>query len=92
MIYFFKISQEIAPTCTVNQLVGKCDYLDITSCSEGEWNGQATVTFATELTSISGSSGWIFETSNIIFSPVNINARYANRSLLSETLEMIYYI
>ncbi|XP_076080401.1 uncharacterized protein LOC143051348 [Mytilus galloprovincialis] len=69
------ISPDIAPTCSIVKLVRACDNLNTTSCSEVTWNGQATITFVTELSSISGSAGWNFETSSIHSSPVIINAR-----------------
>ncbi|XP_052084991.1 von Willebrand factor A domain-containing protein 7-like [Mytilus californianus] len=68
------ISPDIAPTCTVEKLVGKCDALDATSCSGVTWNGQATITYITELSSISGSTGWNFEISSVHSSPINISA------------------
>ncbi|XP_052084687.1 von Willebrand factor A domain-containing protein 7-like isoform X2 [Mytilus californianus] len=68
------ISPDIAPSCTVEQLVRTCDDLDITSCSGVTWNEQATITFATELSSFSGSKGWSFETSSVHSSPIKINA------------------
>ncbi|XP_071140760.1 uncharacterized protein [Mytilus edulis] len=68
------ISPDIAPTCTVEKLVGNCDNVNTMSCSGVTWNGQATITYTTELSSISGSTGWTFEISSEHPSPINISA------------------
>ncbi|XP_063438598.1 uncharacterized protein LOC134719535 [Mytilus trossulus] len=68
------ISPDIAPTCTVDKLVGTCDNLNTTSCSGVTWNSLATIIYTTELSSISGSTGWAFEMSSDHSSPINISA------------------
>ncbi|CAG2248625.1 unnamed protein product [Mytilus edulis] len=76
------ISQEFPPSCSVQTLVEICDDLGNTSCSEVTWNGKAAISFTTELSSIAGSKGLIFDTSSEYSSPININVRSRLLSVL----------
>ncbi|XP_052084364.1 von Willebrand factor A domain-containing protein 7-like [Mytilus californianus] len=64
------ISPDIPPTCSVDTLNGHCDnnYGNGT-CLDSTWTGQATITFTTDLLSVTGSNGMNVDTSSLLSSP-----------------------
>ncbi|CAC5404398.1 unnamed protein product [Mytilus coruscus] len=64
------ISPDIPPSCSVDTLNGQCDnnYGNGT-CLDSTWTGQATITFTTDLQSVTGSNGMNVDTSSVLSSP-----------------------
>ncbi|XP_071140122.1 von Willebrand factor A domain-containing protein 7-like isoform X2 [Mytilus edulis] len=68
------ISQDIPPVCSVDKQSGNCDNTYTNgSCSDVTWNAQATITFVTELKSITGSIGLNIDYESSISTPMKVN-------------------
>ncbi|VDI79844.1 Hypothetical predicted protein [Mytilus galloprovincialis] len=64
------ISRDIPPMCSVDTLNGQCDNnYGNGSCLDSSWTGQATITFTTDLQSVTGSNGMNVDTSSVLSSP-----------------------
>ncbi|CAG2252444.1 unnamed protein product [Mytilus edulis] len=66
----YHISRDIPPMCSVDTLNGQCDNnYGNGSCLDSSWTGQATITFTTDLQSVTGSNGMNVDTGSVLSSP-----------------------
>lgn len=62
--------------CSVDTLNGQCDNnYGNGSCLDRSWTGQATITFTTDLQSVTGSNGMNVDSSSVLSSPSVVTVR-----------------